>query len=138
MSKHVVAFLVRTADGNIDHDASVEKFASELSQYEKDSSVPTDSLTKIINDIFDENPGKPLTKFAQYVMTRVPNVTPGNQPYWERAIKHTLDSMTGEYGEPGAVIYSSKGQGGGTFRWSEASPERIKASQDRQKKAAAG
>jgi hypothetical protein len=140
MSKQIVSFLVRTSSGTIDHEASLEKFKASLEQYEKDSSVDSDCLSDVINEIFDNplNKGNAITKFPQFLLSKVGarvELTPGNSQYWEKAIASTLEAMTGEYGEPHAVLGTVKGAGGGTFRWSDASQDRIKGSMERVKKA---
>lgn len=118
------AFVARTPEGNIDHQATTNKFASLLQRYEAERETENEELVHAINAVFDDHPGTRMN--SPYVLNQALLVKMGCQPselpILTKRGKEYLQSNTGERGQ--AIFGMVRGPGGGCVRWSDVPEEK--------------
>ena len=112
----VKAFLVLTAAGTIDFEASLSKYQEALLEFEELNSQGGEKIASACSEVFDQYPGLNVTQFPAFVIAKL-GVSPSNYGETMSRIQSYLKANTGEYGE--ALFGMRKGIGGGHWRWSD-------------------
>lgn len=79
MDIKVATYVVRDAAGNIDHNATLAKFASDLRMFQANQDLERETLGRVVHGIFDRYPGRRLT--TDYIVSealRALNAQPEN------------------------------------------------------------
>jgi hypothetical protein len=61
MNINIANYTVRNADGSIDHEASLAKFAGDLLRYEAERELEREVIAGAVHALFDKHLGKRLT-----------------------------------------------------------------------------
>lgn len=119
MNINIGSYVVRGSDGTVDHEATLHKFAGDLSKYEANRETEAGALAGVIHAIFDENLGKHLGKkwFISEALRRL-NATPDN---WS-----TLEKRLETFLKESPEFDSAVGKGGGLYRVKDAPPPKAK------------
>lgn len=115
----LTAFVARTPEGNIDHQATNQKFSALLQAYEAERETEDELVVNAINAVFDEHVGARLNK--PYVLNTALLVkmscAAAELPILQKRAADYLKANTGERGS--AIFGVSKGPGGGMIRYSD-------------------
>lgn len=117
-------FAVRNAEGNIDHEATLLKFAEVISTWEIEAEQAEGAIRQVVSAIFDQYKGATLNKkFITGQALRQLNATPENWTEMEDKVSSYLkNNSQGEVAEdgtherPNSLFVTRPGKGGGTFR----------------------
>jgi hypothetical protein len=106
---NITSFIVRAADGSIDHEASVSQFAGALRKYEAERETELATVAGAVHAIFDQYKGARLnTPFVVGETLRRLNAQPENY-------KVLSDRVT-EFVRTSPAFTIGKGKGGGIAR----------------------
>jgi hypothetical protein len=112
-------YLVRAADGSIDHDATTLKFQGDLLKYEAERETEAETVGAAVNAVFDQFKGTRLNMPAvtSYALTHL-NVQPENFKTLTERVQGFIRDHSGER-ESGALFSIAKGKHGGVCRWAD-------------------
>lgn len=106
---NITSFIVRAADGSIDHEASVSQFAGALLKYEAERETEMATVAGAVNALFDQYKGARLnTPFLVGEALRRLNAQPENYK--------TLSERVTEFVRTSPQFTIGKGKGGGVAR----------------------
>lgn len=109
MNINISNYIVRSANGSIDHEASLAKFAGDLLKWEADREVEREVIAGAVHALFDRHLGKRLT--TPYVVSEALkslNAQPENYK--------TLTEKVAEFLRTSPEFDTTKGKGGGCAR----------------------
>jgi len=112
-------YLVRAADGSIDHAATTLKFQGDLLNYEAERELESATVGEAVNAVFDQFKGARLNMPAvtSYALSRL-NVQPENFKTLTEKVQGYIRDHAGERGT-GALFSIAKGKSGGVCRWAD-------------------
>ena len=124
MSKHTMnlgTYSIRNQfSGEIDVQATVDKFAAELSAQVCHETNDLDLISHAVENLFDRYPGVNIsTDSVIHQVLRDLNVEVLNDKAMTQRIRSYIQDNTGDTREAGKLFKSTKGMGGGVCRWSE-------------------
>lgn len=112
-------YLVRAANGGIDHEATCLKFAGDLLKYEAERETENAVVGDAVGAVFDQFKGARLNMPAvvSYSLTRL-NVQPANYKTLADRVHSYIQDHAGPR-ESGALFSIAKGKNGGVCRWAD-------------------
>ena len=113
----VKAFLVLSADGTVDYEASAHKFMGEIKGYETLVESGDKAIREVVGGLFDQYKGTNITNLGSFVLRGL-NPTPDTIAELTLRVKEWLGANTGER-DSGSLLGVKKGKGGGSFRHSD-------------------
>lgn len=113
----ISSYAVRNVDGSVDHEATLEKFASDLFRFEELHDREQQVIGGAINAVFDEYQGARLnTPFLVGQVLKKLNAQPENyKALSDRVVTFIRSNSQAE----DSVFVISKGKGGGIGRRSD-------------------
>ena len=116
-------FLVRDSNGSIDHEATLDKFQTNLLQYEVERDLEAQTIGEAVHAVFDEFKGVSLNMPAltSFALKRL-NVQPETFTSLSKKVGDYIRDNAGDR-DSGASFKVGKGKGGGCRRWSD-TPEK--------------
>jgi hypothetical protein len=112
-------FAVRDDSGDVDVDATCEKFAQVLLQYQAERETESATIGAAVNAVFDQHRGATINTPAitSLVLQRL-NAQFEQYKVLSERVHSYIRSNAGEKGS--ALFRVAKGKGGGVSRWSDA------------------
>jgi hypothetical protein len=108
------SYVVRFTDGSVDHDSTLEKFASDLLRFEEIQDKENATVGKAVHALFDQYKGAKLnTPFVIGEVLSKLNAQPENYKTLSNKIADFLKSQS--QGDNSTFVVS-KGKGGGIGR----------------------
>lgn len=105
LSSYVVLF----ADGSINHEATVAKFAGDLSRFEAERELEANTIGTVIHALFDKHLGKKIpTPFVVSEALKALNAQPENYK--------VLSDKVAEFIKVSPEFVTTRGKGGGVAR----------------------
>lgn len=109
MNINIAQYTVRNADGTIDHEGTLAKFAGDLLRFEAEREVEREVIAGAVHALFDKHLGKRLaTPFVVGEALKALNAQPENYKVLTEKVQDFLRT------DPKFSI--SKGKGGGVGR----------------------
>ena len=109
MMFNLAEYVVRNSNGSIDHEATLTRFAGDLSRFEAQREMENETIGKVIHALFDQHKGSKLpTPFVVAEVLKVLEATPETYKI--------LTEKVGEYIRTNPEFVTAKGRGGGVGR----------------------
>lgn len=112
--------LVRTADGSVDEDASLEACRTAVREYVERTDTLNRELSVAVHAVFDANVGVRMNMpFIVSEAMRLITYNPNDYARVNAAVGDFIRANAGAERESGALFHIGKGKGARTFRWSD-------------------
>lgn len=109
MNINIAQYTVRNADGGIDHEATLSKFAGDLLRFEAERELEASTIGAAIHALFDRHLSKRLaTPFVVGEALKALNAQPENYKVMMEKVQ--------DYIRTSPEFHTGKGKGGGVAR----------------------
>lgn len=116
MNINIAQYTVRNADGSIDHEGTLAKFAGDLLRFEAERELEREVIANAVHALFDKHLGKRLnTPFVVGEALKALNAQPENYK--------VLTEKVQDFIRTSPDFHTGKGKGGGVARLCDLTPE---------------
>lgn len=112
----LVSFVVRSADGSLDHEATLEKFAEAVATWEVASVEREAGILSALNALFDAHPGQRLK--MDFICSKVLPALGATAETWT-----DTEEVVHGFIKSSPAFHTRIGRGGGTARVSDMTGE---------------
>ena len=124
---NLAVYCVRFENGEIDHEATLEKFSSDLIKFQAERELENATIGNAVHSLFDQYRGARLnTPFVVGEVLRKLNVQPENYKTLTDKVQGFIHSQSqgktaedGSVENPNSVFVIGRGKGGGIARRSD-------------------
>lgn len=116
----LASYVLRGEDGELDIEGTVDRFRSDLLNYQVERETEAATIGAAVNGVFDEHPGARINMPAlQSLALQKLNVQPENfKALQTRVAEYVRENASGERSD-GRLFKIGKGVRGGVLRWAE-------------------